>query len=177
MIWTCILDDLKEPVRYIPQGILIALAVAGAGVWLQRQRGERRSGGAAFWGRLFCAVLYGYVIIQIAFWSREPGTRSGVNLELLGTWGPGAQARAYVVENVMMFIPFGLLAPALVPGLKKGRWCVAAGFLCSLGIETAQHVTARGYFQLDDMVMNTLGTFLGWLGWKTLRHLGRGRMP
>lgn len=186
MIWSYILDDLREPLGFIPQGMLIALAAVCAGVFLQkkmekrrkdipgsRENGKRKAGesGMHFWGRIFCAVLYGYVILQISFLSREPGTRRGINLELLGTWGPGAQARAYVVENVLMFIPFGFLAPELSSPLKKGIWCTAAGLLCSIGIETAQRITERGYFQLDDMVMNTLGTFLGWFGWKVFRRL------
>ena len=121
--------------------------------------------------KIFCAVLYGYVVFHISFWSREPGTRSAVNLELFGTWGASPQARAYVIENVIMFLPFGSLAPGLCPVLKKGAWCVAAGFFCSMVIETAQRITERGYFQLDDIVMNTLGTFLGWLCWNVFKRL------
>ena len=187
MIWEYVLNDLMEPLSFIPQGIIISLAVVWAGMlWKRFAAEEKRSpdgtngdsgqektgkGKRRFWMKIFCAVLYGYVVFQISFWSREPGTRSAVNLELFGTWGASPQARAYVIENVIMFLPFGSLAPGLCPVLKKGAWCVAAGFFCSMVIETAQRITERGYFQLDDIVMNTLGTFLGWLCWNVFKRL------
>ena len=40
------------------------------------------------------------------------------------------------------------------------------GFLCSCGIEITQHITQRGYLQLDDVVTNTVGMFIGWAIWK-----------
>lgn len=170
MIWEYVLNDLMEPLSFIPQGILISLAVVWAGMLFRKSAaGRKRS-------QIFCMVLYSYVVFQISFWSREPGTRNAVNLELFGTWGPGSQARAYVIENVIMFIPFGILAPGLCPALKKGAWCAVAGFFCSLVIETAQRITERGYFQLDDIVMNTLGTFLGWLCWKVFKRLASDGM-
>lgn len=192
MIWEYVLNDLMEPLSFIPQGILISLAVVWAGMLFQksaagrkrnpgkangeRGQGKRGKGRGYFWTKIFCMVLYSYVVFQISFWSREPGTRNAVNLELFGTWGPGSQARAYVIENVIMFIPFGILAPGLCPALKKGAWCAAAGFFCSLVIETAQRITERGYFQLDDIVMNTLGTFLGWLCWEVFKRLASDGM-
>lgn len=42
--------------------------------------------------------------------------------------------------------------------------CVLTGFVCSCSIEIVQHITQTGYLQLDDVVTNTTGTLLGWLG-------------
>lgn len=41
------------------------------------------------------------------------------------------------------------------------RGTVLVGFLTSLAIEIAQYVFALGYSDIDDLLMNTLGAFLG----------------
>lgn len=52
---------------------------------------------------------------------------------------------------------FGLLAPMVFKRMRKVRFCVFIGFLCSCGIELSQLITQRGYCQLDDVVTNTVG--------------------
>lgn len=89
-----------------------------------------------------------------------------MNLVLFGTWGVSPQSRAYVIENIMMFIPFGFLMPWLISGLRAGVWCSLVGLCCSGVIEIAQKITGRGYFQVDDLAMNTLGALFGWMCWK-----------
>ena len=74
--------------------------------------------------------------------------------------------KPYVIENIMMFIPFGFLMPWLISGLRAGVWCSLAGLCCSGVIEIAQKITGRGYFQVDDLAMNTLGALFGWMCWK-----------
>lgn len=185
MIWKCILNDLTEPLQLVPQGILVSLVITGGGIWLERLRkpqtimkkggrGRKKKaspGRSFFWIGIFCAVLYGYVVSQISFWSREPESRNSMNLILFGTWGASAQSKAYVIENVLMFIPFGILGPGLIDKFRQGGWCVVAGLSCSVIIETAQRFTGRGYFQIDDIVMNSLGTFFGWLCWNAVSRI------
>ena len=43
------------------------------------------------------------------------------------------------------------------------------GFLISVGIETVQLITERGYCQLDDVVMNTLGALVGYVVFASLK--------
>ena len=69
---------------------------------------------------------------------------------------------AMFVENIIMFIPFGVLLPILFRKFKSGWACVLTGFICSCSIEILQHITQTGYLQLDDVVTNTTGTLLGW---------------
>lgn len=107
--------------------------------------------------------------------SREPGSRTGVDLIPLSTWGTSAQAHAYFIENILMFIPFGILLPFRVPALRRALFCIDAGFLCSLLLETAQLLTGRGYCQLDDIATNTLGTGLGYLIYRLWQRYGRKR--
>lgn len=113
-------------------------------------------------------IIYIEILMQTAFFSREPGSRKQIELNLFGTWGETSVAHAYFVENIIMFIPFGVLVPMVFKQMQKMRICVLVGFLFSCVIEISQLITRRGFCQLDDIVTNTAGTMLGWLIWKLL---------
>ena len=104
--------------------------------------------------------------MQTAFFSREPGSCKQIDLDLFETWGQTAIAHAYFIENIIMFIPFGLLAPMVFKWMRNVGFCVLIGFLCSCGIEISQLITQRGYCQLDDVVTNTVGMLVGWVIWQ-----------
>ena len=81
--------------------------------------------------------------------------------------------------NLALFVPVGFLAVLLWrtftrpdPSRPAWRprgvlWATLAGAALSLGIETAQFVFARGYTDVDDLLLNTLGATLG--GWAAVR--------
>ena len=46
----------------------------------------------------------GIILCYITLFTREPGSREGVNLRLFGTMGHGAQGDAYVLENILIYI-------------------------------------------------------------------------
>ena len=102
-------------------------------------------------------IIYIEILMKTVFFSREPGSRKQIDLDLFGTWGQTAMVHAYFIENIIMFIPFGLLAPMVFKRMRNVRFCVLIGFLCSCGIEISQLVTQRGFCQLDDVVTNTMG--------------------
>ena len=81
---------------------------------------------------------------------------------------------AYFIENIIMFLPFGVFLSVLFHRGRSGWRCVLTGFVCSCAIELMQHITQRGYMQLDDVITNTAGTFVGWLAWRGFDRL-RGR--
>lgn len=83
--------------------------------------------------------------------------------------------------NLLMFVPVGVLVvllsrafrPATAPRPSRRRVLLRAGLVglvSSLGIETAQFVFARGYSDVDDLILNTAGAIVG--AWGTFR-LGR----
>lgn len=113
-------------------------------------------------------IIYIEVLMQTAFFSRESGSRKGIDLTLFETWGNTAIAHAFVIENIIMFIPFGILSPMIFKRMKKSWFCVLIGCIFSCGIEISQLITGRGYCQLDDVVTNTVGTLVGWLIWRGL---------
>lgn len=63
--------------------------------------------------------------------------------------------------NVVAFMPFGALIRWVVN--QKTRWYQAVGytFLFSLSVELLQLVARVGVFDVDDLILNTLGGLLG----------------
>ena len=163
-------ERMREPISYLFPAIIITMA--GVLVFKIYKKGKGRI-------RFSCIlfIIYIEILMQTAFFSREPGSRQQIDLNLFGTWGQTAIAHAYFIENIIMFIPFGLLAPMVFERMRKVRFCVFIGFLCSCGIELSQLITQRGYCQLDDVVTNTVGMLVGWGIWKMLSSVGIAGNP
>ena len=68
---------------------------------------------------------------------------------------------ANLLLNVALLGPFGILFPLVFQKIKK--WTVAAGLVLSLLIESLQLLTHRGIFDVDDLLLNTIGGFVGYI--------------
>ena len=78
-----------------------------------------------------------------------------------------------LVGNVVVFIPFGFLIPYV---LKRGRnffVMLINAFLFVLGIEVFQLFSAFGAFDVDDILLNTLGGLLGFFCFVVVRFIHR----
>lgn len=76
-----------------------------------------------------------------------------------------------MIGNVLVTIPFGILLPFLRTK-KTGLVRITIDtFLLSLCIETLQLVTKVGVFDVDDLILNTLGGLVGCLLYKGVRDL------
>lgn len=64
--------------------------------------------------------------------------------------------------NVILFIPFGLLLNAILKPKSMAR-IVTSAFLLSFVIEILQAFTHRGLCEMDDIIHNTVGAWLGCL--------------
>lgn len=67
-----------------------------------------------------------------------------------------------LLGNVIGFLPFGYILPVIFRNLRNGGSIVFAGFLFSLLVETIQLVTKVGCFDVDDLMLNTLGAWIGY---------------
>ena len=65
--------------------------------------------------------------------------------------------------NIIGFIPFGALLPLLCRGVRRAWKVTALSFEISALIEVSQLIFRAGCFDVDDMILNTLGGFLGYL--------------
>ncbi len=72
------------------------------------------------------------------------------------------------LENIVFFVPFGFLLPLLWEKFRSPWKTVLLGFLFSCIIEFSQLFDYR-VTDIDDLIMNTLGAFAGWLIWHTLK--------
>ena len=82
--------------------------------------------------------------------------------------------------NILVFVPFGMLIP-IIRRKKTGFFYIFfMTFLFSLFIESVQLITRVGVFDVDDLIMNTVGGILGysvaWIGrlyykiWYHIKH-------
>ena len=121
-----------------------------------------------------CFITYLGVVLFIALFSREPGSRDMISLIPFSTFGSTAQSHAYVIENIIMFIPFGILLPLLWERMRNICFCLLMSFITSLTIETIQVITKMGYGQTDDVITNVLGAIVGlgilWIVGKVKRY-------
>ncbi|MEO7310219.1 MAG: VanZ family protein [Chitinophagaceae bacterium] len=72
-----------------------------------------------------------------------------------------ATAFLNVGGNIILFIPFGILIPVLLNGANKFLKTLFLGFFLSACFEFFQLLTGCGEFDVDDIILNTTGTFLG----------------
>ena len=64
--------------------------------------------------------------------------------------------------NVIGFIPYGIFIPILFRRTDGFLKILLIGFLSSLTIETIQLIFDVGVFDVDDLMLNTLGTISGY---------------
>lgn len=72
--------------------------------------------------------------------------------------------------NVLLFLPLGFFLPVLWKNFQKLHWTVLFGFCTSLLIEVLQIFTFRAT-DVNDLMTNTFGTFLGWCAGRLLLRL------
>ena len=73
----------------------------------------------------------------------------------------------HVVGNMIWFVPFGTLAPALLPYLRKFFVFLVFAVCCSLCLEILQWTFVTGISDVDDILLNALGAAAGWPFWRT----------
>lgn len=118
MIWKYIIRDLNGAIQYLPYGVM-AGAVMGLILNAMNARRERKGKEAFPMAGLMVFSLYLMIILVITFFSREDGSRNrAMDLELFSTWGINTRNNAFVVENVLLFIPYGFACPWAFPWLR-----------------------------------------------------------
>lgn len=150
--------DLLGMVKYAPYGILMGCSLyLLIVIWGSKKRQGKQSfswSGLLFW-------VYAATMLVITFWSRESGSVR-MDLQIGSSLGINVRNDAYIVENVLLFVPFGFLLGLAWLRQKAFGVHLMFGFLTSLGIESLQLISGRGIFQIDDIITNTAGSALGY---------------
>ncbi|AEI44224.1 VanZ family protein [Paenibacillus mucilaginosus] len=78
-----------------------------------------------------------------------------------------------IFGNIIVFIPFGLLLPAIFRSCRRKPAVFAVSFLAPLlVIELMQMLLRVGTFDVDDLLLNSIGAGIGYKLYKTARREG-----
>ena len=111
------------------------------------------------WGLLALYVLF---IVYITLYVRTSNEHSAISFELFRSYQDflsNADTRAQIVNNILLFVPFGFMSYQLMPGGKA----LLLSVLFSVLIEGTQGLFGMGWCEIDDVVSNGLGGGIGML--------------
>ncbi len=127
-------------------------------------------------------ILYISLVIYFVFFSDHYGRVTGFT-EFRYNLTPFAEIRRYLTYkefftwenlitnlagNILAFAPFGVLVPLM--RRRTGFWYTTfITLFFSLFIETVQLATRVGVFDVDDLIMNTVGGVCGYLTYRLIR--------
>jgi glycopeptide antibiotics resistance protein len=139
------------------------------------------SKGFKTFSRIICFILfiiYLTILSNVLFFNYNYGRVSGdksYNLEPFKTINNYIKYRQYVSDaivirnilgNILAFMPMGFFIPLLS---KKTRFfikIIIISAITSLLVEVIQYKFAVGSFDVDDIILNTLGGFIGYICYK-----------
>ncbi|MCT4544748.1 MAG: VanZ family protein [Vallitalea sp.] len=131
--------------------------------------------------RVICFVLfsvYMMVLINLLFFDIRYGRVTGIkgcNLVPFKTIRNYIINRKYVNDsvvitnilgNIFAFIPFGFFVPTLFIKTRCFIKVILISGLLSLLVELMQYKFAVGTFDVDDIILNTIGGFVGYIVFK-----------
>ncbi|MCI6675458.1 MAG: VanZ family protein [Clostridiales bacterium] len=64
--------------------------------------------------------------------------------------------------NIVGFMPLGFLVPMAFPKMRGTVLMILTSFTATLLIETCQLVSCTGSFDVDDLLLNTIGGIMGY---------------
>ena len=94
-----------------------------------------------------------------------------VLLVLFHTFRNNFISRMFIYENILLFVPLGILLFILSKLFRNAWVALLTGCLCSLTIEVTQLVAHVGRFELDDILTNTMGMLFGNLTCKLVVYI------
>ncbi len=80
-----------------------------------------------------------------------------------------------VLGNIVAFMPFGFLLPLVSEARVHVGKAAVSTFLLSLAAETIQLLSRTGAFDVDDLILNTIGGIFGYLCYAVLAARRRKR--
>ena len=146
--------DLLDALRYYPY------ALAAGGVFFVLFLLFRRKKNVPFFGKILFVMCVA-VLLCMTLLFRESGGKKGMDFTLFSTWGINARNNAFVIENIILFIPYGFVTALAFPKLRNFFACSFFGLFTSIAIELIQYTTQRGFFQIDDIITNGIGAMIG----------------
>nr|WP_295285653.1 VanZ family protein [uncultured Blautia sp.] len=135
-------------------------------------------------------ILYVLLLVYFLFFSEEYGRVATEErmyrynlipfVEIRRFWIYRKQLGVFAVftnifGNVIGFIPYGFILPVIAHKCRRGTFIITSGFALSLLVETVQLFARVGCFDVDDLILNTLGAAIGYLLFVGCNYLRRKR--
>ena len=141
---------------------------------------------------VYCAIALGLTVfmglflldtaVGIRYWGiMKHTTGHNLTLDFSRMFQKSGQGPVETLSNIAVFVPFGFfLGEWLASSNRTGSWrrvglVTLAAFGLSLCIECLQLVLHVGFFEVTDLVMNTVGAFVGALISAGVRKVVAGR--
>lgn len=154
------MQDLKWALSYLPYGLLAA-GVLFLFFFVRNTSRMKQGKETQPLMASVCFCTYLLIIFCLTLLSRENGSTSKIDLEIGSTLRINTRNSAYVVENILLFIPYGFCLAWRFGSKKRWLFNLVIGLGTTLAVEYIQLLTGRGVFQLDDILANTLGCAVG----------------
>ena len=78
-----------------------------------------------------------------------------------------------IFGNVIGFLPWGFILPIIFRRMDRVFLIFLSGLLLSLIVEVIQLISKVGCFDVDDLILNTLGAVLGYVFFVICDHIRR----
>ena len=119
-------------------------------------------------GILYILLLY-YLLLS------TEGASSGINwipFREMTRYSIGSKSFMYnVLGNILLFIPFGFFLSDTIKANKASGIFICT-VIISLTAEIIQYRIGRA-FDVDDIILNTFGSLLGYWSYKSLKYIGQ----
>ena len=133
-------------------------------LWLLLGQRLGQNGSGNYWERLGKHLLY------------EPLDTIRRFIWVLRYSANEAQIRHAVVNlvgNVVMFVPLGFFVPCIWERTRKFGWHFLAMVLIIVAVELTQLFTLLGKCDVDDLLLNLVGTTIGFVLWKLWQRFSK----
>lgn len=152
---SCQITDMIVDCMGVLTGIILFLFICKA--WKQNKR-------QLIW---LPFILYLIIVCFYTIMNRDVSSSMRYELNLFWSyrlaWGQGMVGyQEEIVNNIWLFVPFGIMAPFIYPKINCLWKVLLWGLVISSGIEVIQLVFRIGLFEFDDMFNNTIGAVLGY---------------
>jgi len=74
-----------------------------------------------------------------------------------------------IIGNFLLFLPWGFLLPVLMKKARSFRFCIILTTTVLFLTETIQLLSMRGFFDLEDIILNILGACTGYFIFSILK--------
>ncbi len=122
---------------------------------------------------VFFSERYGRTLYETMQYNLVPFQEINRNLSQLRSINLTAIINLF--GNVLLFIPFGAMIFIWSKKLATFINTFLLSVLLSLIIETAQLISKIGVFDIDDIILNTIGGMIGWLVYKIVYGIYKRR--